>query len=36
MMLPAHLPAALTLARSAAITGLLWAGWTAFNRWRRW
>jgi hypothetical protein len=34
MMLP--IPSTLTLARSAAITGLLWAGWTALNRWRRW
>jgi hypothetical protein len=33
---PTHLPTALTLARSRAITGLLWAGWTALNRWRRW
>jgi hypothetical protein len=30
------LPDAITLARSGAITGLLWASWTAFRRWRRW
>jgi hypothetical protein len=29
-------PNAITLARAGAITGLLWAGWTAFNKWRRW
>jgi hypothetical protein len=33
---PMHLPTALTLARSGAVTGLLWTGWTALNRWRRW
>jgi hypothetical protein len=35
MTIPPHLPTALTLARSAATTGLLWAGWTAFQRWKR-
>jgi len=29
-------PDAITLARAGAITGLLWAGWTALSRWRRW
>jgi hypothetical protein len=29
-------PDAITIARAGANTGLLWAGWTALNRWRRW
>jgi hypothetical protein len=36
MMFPVDLPTALTLGRSAAITGLLWASWTALQMWRRW
>lgn len=34
MMLP--IPSVLVLARAGAITGLLWASWTALRRWGRW
>jgi hypothetical protein len=29
-------PDEITIARDGAITGLLWASWTAVRRWRRW